>query len=59
MSPLDLIPWTSSEAEKKRSKPVPGVKPSGRTLLDQFAVAKKEKGMEVVMNEDGTMYTAD
>lgn len=61
---LDLIPWISSEPEKKRGKPVPpapGVKSSGPTLLDQFVVSSKdrkdgEEGMDVVMNEDGTMY---
>ncbi len=63
--PSDLMPWLSSEPEKKRGKPVPpgpSTKPSGLTLLDKFVVGK-DKGdgddeMDVIVNDDGTMYAA-
>lgn len=57
------MPWLSSEPEKKRGKlvpPGPGTKLSEQTLFDHFDVAKDKKGgddeMDVVMNEDGTMF---
>jgi hypothetical protein len=62
--PLDIMPWTTSSAEPKRSKPTGSKaktteKPSGPTL-DKFMKSNKEDdrtgGTDVVMNEDGTMH---
>ena len=67
---LDILPYTTSlsvpEKKSKRSKPVPEVTKSSikhnEQNLDKFIVSNREKeaeegyGVDVVMNEDGTMY---
>jgi len=67
---LDILPYTTSlsvpEKKSKRSKPVPEVTKGSikhnEQNLDKFIVSNREKeaeegnGVDVVMNEDGTMY---
>jgi hypothetical protein len=60
--PPDLIPWLSTEPEKKRGKPtareVTAKNSSAPTLHDHFSISNKRTGgpeVDVIMNEDGTM----
>jgi len=67
---LDILPYTTTlsvpEKKSKRSKPVPeatkGSIKHNKQNLDKFIVSNREKeteednGVDIVMNEDGTMY---